>query len=64
MKTIKIGDTVKKKLTAMVDNSGTGQGVQPSYGTVVWIHPERRFYVAEFPMGNSVIRECFWEGLQ
>lgn len=28
-------------------------------GRVVWIHPQRRYFVAEAKVGNAVIRECF-----
>lgn len=29
-------------------------------GTVVWIHPQRRFYVVEFRFGGRTFREAFY----
>lgn len=57
---IKIGDTVRKRLTGMLSPKDAPPPKMP--GTVIWIHPQRRFYIAEFRIGNVKIRECFTEG--
>lgn len=60
---MKIGQKVRKKLTGLIQfERGRNVVVPPSWGTVAWIHPKGRFYLAEFRMGNSVIHECFREG--
>lgn len=28
-------------------------------GRIVYIHPQRRYFLAEAKVGNAVIRECF-----
>ena len=28
-------------------------------GRIVYIHPARRYYMAEATVGNEIIRECF-----
>ena len=28
-------------------------------GRIVYIHPQRRYFMAEAKVGNAVIRECF-----
>ena len=56
---MKIGDKVRKRLTGTLCESN-GRHSQPAVtGTVVWIHPQNRFYVAEFKLGHERIHECF-----
>lgn len=45
-----IGDTVSKHIEAL-NRSATG--------TVVYIHPLRRFYTARFSFGNAAFLESF-----
>lgn len=33
---------------------------RPYTGRVVWIHPQRRFYVVEFQFGQKKFREAFY----
>ena len=47
---IRIGDTVSKRIEAL-NRSATG--------TVVYIHPLRRFYTARFSFGNTAFLESF-----
>ena len=45
-----IGDIVSKRIEAL---SGS------TTGTVVYIHPQRRFYTARFSFGNAAFLESF-----
>ena len=57
---MQLGDTVHKPLTDIV--SGSANTPRPKCtGQVVWVHPEGRFYLAEFQLPGGVIRECFME---
>lgn len=58
---ITVGDKVRKRITF---GKCVGKNVDdPAYtGTVIWVHPQDRFYVAEFPFRNGKIRECYMEG--
>lgn len=47
---IHLGDTVTRRIEA-TDRKATG--------TVVYIHPEGRYYTAEFDLGLYKIRESF-----
>lgn len=42
-----------------VIHMGQDHGVTKT-GTVVYIHPERRFYVVEFDLGDCKIRESYY----
>ena len=35
---------------------------RPMWGTVVWVHPEGRFYVAEFDFDGFKVREAYFLG--
>ena len=59
---IKVGDKVHKPLTGIL-YMGKGNTAPKFWGRVVWIHPERRFYVAEFATNMGSVRECFTDGL-
>ena len=53
-----VGDKVMMTPTTMVDE--LNRMVKDKVpGTVVYIHPRRRFYTVEFRFGNSAIRESF-----
>lgn len=59
---LKIGDKVHKALTALyTDGPSAAKGTaRPKFwGTVVWIHPAGRFYLAAFPVMGGTVRECF-----
>ena len=49
--TIHLHDTVTRRIEA-TDRKATG--------TVIYIHPEGRYYVAEFDIGLYKFRECFY----
>lgn len=55
---MKIGDKVRKRLTGLF-KEGERSAVPTVAGTVKWIHPLGRFYMAEFNFRGAVIRECF-----
>lgn len=57
---MQVGETVRKPLTDIV--SGSANTPRPKFtGRVVWVHPEGRFYLAEFQFPCGIIRECFQE---
>ena len=57
---MQVGETVRKPLTDIV--SGSANTPLPKFtGRVVWVHPEGRFYLAEFQFPGGIIRECFQE---
>ncbi len=49
---LKTGDTLLLPLSFQ-------HGSSPQKGTVVYIHPELRFFTAEFSVGNGRIRESY-----
>lgn len=60
---IQVGDKVKKKFSLADHADGRSDSTtKVYYGNVIWIHPQRRFYLAEFEIskGNK-IRSCFKE---
>lgn len=60
---MKVGDKVRRTpLTFGVEHPLHGRQVKvPQEGKVVYIHPEGRFHVVEFPMPrNKTVRESFW----
>lgn len=57
---MQVGETVRKPLTDIL--SGSAKTPRPKFtGRVVWVHPEGRFYLAEFQFPCGIIRECFKE---
>ena len=50
---VKVGDTVTEKLRIGDSYS------KPTKGTVIYVHPKRRFFRAEFPVTSGVVREAF-----
>lgn len=57
---MQVGDTVHKPLTDIVSGSANTPRTKFT-GRVVWVHPQGRFYLAEFHLPGGVIRECFQE---
>lgn len=64
---VKVGDRVTSTLSYVFDekteNTGrTRNGKGIFHGVVKWVHPKRRFYVAEFTLRDgSILRACFRE---
>lgn len=55
---MQVGDKVRKPLTDIT--SGNPKTPRPRFtGTVIWVHPEGRFYLAEFRLKAGTVRECF-----
>lgn len=59
MQEIKLGAVIRQAPT--IYGFGSGEEERITHGTVVYIHPDRRYYVLEFEtlLGNR-FRECFW----
>lgn len=56
---IHAGDKVRKRLTGTLCYEKS-QHSQPAFtGTIIWIRPQKRFFVAEFLLGTEKIHECF-----
>lgn len=51
---VKVGDIVREKL--MFDK---GKSTQLYEGVVIYVHPEGRFYRAEFQLPGGKVRESF-----
>ena len=51
---VKVGDIVHERL--MFDK---GKSTVPYKGTVIYVHPEGRFYRAEFELPGGKVREAF-----
>lgn len=51
---VKVGDIVMERL--MFDK---GKSTTPYKGTVIYVHPEGRFYRAEFKLPGGKVRESF-----
>ena len=60
---IRVGDTVKRRIK-VYDPETRGFNTETMETTVVYIHPERRYYVVEFvfELGERTgrFREAFW----
>lgn len=65
---VKVGDRVSSSLSYVFDDKAGSAGRPRNgdgmfHGVVTWIHPQRRFFVAEFKLRDgSTIRSCFREG--
>ena len=58
---MQVGDVIMAVPVALTLNvKEKEQEYQPIPGTVVFIHPKRRFYVLEFSFGAYKIRESFF----
>lgn len=51
---VNVGDIVFHRLVM-----GDTRSIKEYKGTVIYVHPKKRFYRAEFPMECGVIREAF-----
>lgn len=51
---VKVGDIVMERI--MLDK---GKSTIPYKGTVIYVHPEGRFYRAEFQLPGGKVREAF-----
>lgn len=51
---VNVGDTIYERLQI-----GESRTTRPYKGTVIYVHPKKRFYRAEFQMPNGIIREAF-----
>ena len=51
---VKVGDTVTERL-----QFDKGRSTVPYKGTVIYVHPKRRFYRAEFKLPGGYVREAF-----
>ena len=49
---VKVGDQVRLPLTL-------DKGFKMLTGTVIWIHPERRFFQVEFQLPGGTVRESY-----
>ena len=58
---IQVGQTVKQFVNFSPDKTESRPTDKEAlYGTVIYVHPNRRFYTVEFTMWNgSKIRACF-----
>lgn len=59
---IQVGDKVSRLMSFRISNEddrANKSNDKPVTGTVVWIHPKRRFYVVEFAFQLGNIRECY-----
>ena len=65
---VKVGDRVTSSLSYVFEEKSGSSGRPRDgrvmfHGVVIWIHPQRRFFVAEFKLRDgSTIRSCFREG--
>lgn len=51
---MQVGETVHKPLTDIM--SGSSNTPRPKFtGRVVWVHPQGRFYLAEFQLPGGII---------
>ena len=53
---MKVGDKIKRKIEYGAEY---GSNLPPEEGTVVCIHPKRRFFVVEFDFPKGKIRESY-----
>ena len=58
---MKVGDVIKFRPFALRYAKDAELNAPFMPGTVVWVHPQGRFYLADFPLPCGIIRECFKE---
>ena len=51
---VNVGDTVYERL--QIGESKTNKAYK---GTVIYVHPKKRFYRVEFNLPSGTVRECF-----
>ena len=56
---MKIGDKVQRRPVTFGGLEGKNGLRQGFTGEVVYIHPEGRYHMVEFPVRSGKIRECF-----
>lgn len=56
---VRIGDKVRKCVTALYGETPGNHPETKRTGTVIYIHPKGRFYTVAFPVGSGIIRECY-----
>lgn len=61
---IRVGDRVRRTIN-VTDKSRHGNTVDgmeyvPRNGVVIWVHPKKRFYTAEFTIGQRKVRESYF----
>lgn len=54
---MQVGDRIKAKIYYGAEGGGL---LPPEWGTVVYIHPEGRFYTLEFNFPRGRFRESYW----
>ena len=54
---IKLGDKVSRKIH--VDSNGATVEHGPYTGTVTYIHPKGRYFMAVFQLKGGAVRECY-----
>ena len=60
---MKIGDKVKKRICFNASKDGAGSVHEEAVlreGTVVYVHPQGRFYVAEFQFRSGCVKESYY----
>lgn len=58
---MKVGDKVTRQMQWMEQVGRRGMEERNSAkGTVVWVHPRRRFYVVEFDFNGKTFRETYY----
>lgn len=55
---MRIGE--KHRVTPRLGFTDKSEYTAPMIGTIIWIHPNRRFAVLEFECLNGTCRECFF----
>lgn len=58
---MKVGDRVTRYPTTFIntDTDMSERRMKPMSGTVVYIHPQKRFHVVEFEVNGEKFRESF-----
>lgn len=56
MHDLQVGDTVRAKISYGLSG---GSRMPPEEGTVVYIHPERRYFTLEFRFRDGAFRESY-----
>lgn len=59
---VKVGDRITKPLEWVAVERRNGYAKKHhATGTVTYVHPEGRFYMMEFKIGERTLKECFNE---
>ena len=60
---MKVGDKVRKRINTTAAKMGIGpirEDATLHDGTIIYIHPRGRFFVAEFKFVAGSIKECYY----